>query len=298
MKKKINTLVIGIVVLSLISSIGGLFWKTTNEEEHIVIQNVHGEEVILQGGNGLYKYDSISAVAQGKASDWVTMILALPCLLFSLYGFNQNRFRSRLFLCGTLGYFLYTYMSYTFLWTYNSFFLVYVLLMSLSFFALIAGLCTFPINEVPKHYKERFPTKLLGLYQILGAVLIGLLWMGQIIPTFYGRTPSILEHYTTLVIQGMDLGFIAPMAILSGILLIQRNKIGFLLSPIMIFKSITMLLCICAMMINMILVGVTVNLVEICLFSTLTVFSLVMFVVLFFNISNEKIENSAEIKLL
>jgi hypothetical protein len=63
-----------------------------------------------------------------------------PEVIISLIVANKNSLKGRLLLTGTLGYFLYTYTSYSFLSMYNSFFLIYVSIMSLSFFAFIINI--------------------------------------------------------------------------------------------------------------------------------------------------------------
>lgn len=75
-------LVLCIVVLSLFASVIGIFYNTGPEA--CEIESFKGETIYIHGG-GLYSEDSISIVAQGKAQDIVT-----------------------------LGYFLYTYISYVF----------------------------------------------------------------------------------------------------------------------------------------------------------------------------------------
>jgi hypothetical protein len=62
------------------------------------------------------------------------------------------------------------------------------------------------------------------------------MWLGRIIPSYNNKIVAGLEHYTTLVIQALDLGFIVPVAIISGILLIKNNSLGYLLAPIIIIK--------------------------------------------------------------
>ncbi|OPX85461.1 MAG: hypothetical protein A4E53_03455 [Pelotomaculum sp. PtaB.Bin104] len=53
--------------------------------------------------------------------------------------------------------------------------------------------------------------------------------------------PIALEHYTTLIVQGMDLGLLLPLAVVSGVLLIQKKPFGYLLGPVyFIFLSLLM----------------------------------------------------------
>lgn len=274
-KKYINILVLIIILLSLVASVAGLF--ITGGQGKYDFTTINKETVQIVG-EGLYKNDSVSVVAQGKASDLITLVLGLPILIVSLYFANKNSLKARLLLTGTLGYFLYTYMSYTFLWMYNKFFIVYVLLMSASLFAFILSMLSFDMQKISSYFTEKLPVKFIGGFQIFLAFAIGMLWLGKIAPTIFGNAiPAGLEHYTTLVIQGMDLGFVVPAAILSGILLIKRKPFGYLLSSVMIMKGITMLTSITAMIINQALNGVKMDIVSIIMFpafNLLTIFCL------------------------
>ena len=97
-----------------------------------------------------------------------------------------------------------------------------------------------------------------------------------------------LEHYSTLVIQGMDLGIIVPTAFLSGILIIKRKPFGYLLSSVIIIKGVTMLTCISALIINMLLVGVNMSLAEILVFPLLNLFAIICLILLMKNAKNSE----------
>jgi len=282
LRKSINILGILILVLSAFACILGLTLGGSGESYDFI--SIGGETVRIFG-SGLYKNDSISVVAQGKASDLVTLVLAIPLLLGSLVYANKGSIKARLLLTGTLGYFLYTYMSYTFLWTYNPLFIVYVALMSASFYALTLMILSFDIPRLPDVFSERLPVKFLGGFQGFIAFAIAMLWLGKIAPSILGDAiPLGLEHYTTLVIQGMDLGFIVPTATLSAILLIRRKPLGYLLTSIVVIKGITMLTCISAMIVNSILSGIDVSIVEVVLFFGLNIVSVFTLILLLTNI--------------
>ena len=280
-KKSMTILVLGIVILSFTACIFGLFSAGgTGEYEYKTIN----DEVVKVIGSGLYKNDSISIAAQGKASDLVTIVLGIPLLLISFYYANKGSFRGKIILTGTLGYFLYTFMSYTFLWMYNQFFIIYVMLMSLSLFAFILALMSFDMENIDSNFNEELPVKFLGGFQIFLGFAIGMLWLGKIVPSiFNGAVPVGLEHYTTLVIQGMDLGIVVPAEILSGILLIKRKPFGYLLSPVLIIKGIAMLTCISAMMINMALNSVNMSIGEIVIFPMFSLLAVLCLIILLKN---------------
>jgi len=280
-KRTIYVLVSCISILALVACLFGLFSSGGNGQYEF--KSITKETVTIYG-SGIYKNDSVSGVAQAKASDFVTLVLGIPLIIVSLYFAIRGSFRGRLMLTGTLGYFLYTYMSYTFLLTYNPLFIVYVAIMSASLYSFILSFMSFEIGKVPAMFSQKLPTKLLGGFQLLVGFSLCLMWLGKIAPTiFVGKIPMGLENYTTLVIQGMDLGIIVPAAFLSGILIIKRKPFGYLLSSIIIIKGVTMLTCISAMIINMVGMGVDMSFTEIVVFPILDLFAIVCLILLFRN---------------
>jgi hypothetical protein len=291
-KRELTLLTTIIIALSAIASAIGIF--SIAGKGKYEFQSIRGETVIIYG-KGIYKNDSIAAVAQGIPQDIVTLLVGIPLLILSLYLLKKNYVKGKLLLTGTLGYFLYTYMSYTFLWNYNNLFLIYVMLMSLSFFAFTLSMISFDINRLKLAFKKELPIKFIGGYQIFVGIAIGLLWLGRIAPSITGDTaPLGLEHYTTLVIQGMDLGFVVPVAILSGILLIKRKAFGYLLSSVVIIKGITLLTAITAMIVSQAYAGVPMILLEVIIFLSFDLVSVYCLIVLMRNI-DEKIYIEKEI---
>lgn len=263
-KKSITILSIFIAVLSFVACAYGVFsYEGPGSYEYV---SIHGEKVQLYG-RGLYQKDSLSAAAQGISQDIVTMILGISLLLISLYIYRRGSLKGRLLLTGTLGYFLYTYSSYCFVWIYNSFFLVYVAIMSASFFAFVLAMMSFDIPNLGSCFSEKLPVKRLGGFLVFFGILLGMLWLGRIVPPLInGTLPIGLEHYATLVIQALDLGFVVPIAIVSGILVLKRKAFGYLLSSVICIKSITLASAVTAMLIGQLLAGIEVSLAELLIF--------------------------------
>jgi hypothetical protein len=279
----ISLLVICIVILAIFASTVGIFSSAGSGAYQI--ESFRGE-IIKIHGRGLYSNDSVSVAAQGIAQDIVTVALGIPLLIASLYLSLKGSLKGRLLLTGTLGYFLYTYISYVFLWMYNPMFIVYVILMSASFFAFTLSMMSFDVNNLSSAFDKKLPVKFLGGFQIFFAAALCLLWMGKIIPTITnGTVPVGLEHYTTLVIQGLDLGFIVPLALLSGLLVIKRKPFGYLLSSVIIMKGFTMGAALTAMIIGQYLAGVSMGIIEIIMFP---MFSLLIFYCMILLLKNIK----------
>ena len=256
-KRSISLLTIIIALLSLIASAYGIF--SSGGPGGYEFKAFSGD-VIQIYGTGLYQDNSISLVSQGIAQDIITIILGVPLLIISLLLFRKGLFKGKLLLAGTLGYFLYTYISYTFLWMYNSMFLVYVILMSSSFYAFTLTLMSFDMKNMNSYFNEKIPVKFFSGFLFFLAALLSFMWLGMIIkPLLHGTFPVALEHYTTLVIQAMDLAFVVPTAILAGILLLKRKPFGYLLASIITIKGFSMSTALTAMIIGQILAGVVVS---------------------------------------
>lgn len=287
-KKPISLLIGCIVVLSVFASLVGIFSNAGSGVYEI--ESFRGETIEIYG-RGLYSYDSVSLASQGIAQDIVTIVLGVPLLVISLFFALRGSLKGRLLLTGTLGYFLYTYISYVFLWMYNPMFIVYVILMSASFFSFILLMMSFNINNLDSAFSKKLPVKFLGGFQIFFATALCLLWMKKIIPTITnGTVPIGLEHYTTLVIQGLDLGFIVPIAILSGVLIIKRKPLGYLLSSVIIMKGFTMGAALTAMIISQYLAGVSMSIVEIILFPMLSLLICYCMILLLKNINGKDMD--------
>lgn len=272
MRTKVHIITLIILVLSVFCSLIGLLTSSGAISYDFIA--ITGEIVSIYG-HGIYANDSISIVAQGLASDFITLIIAIPVTVLALYFSQKDSFKGDLVLTGMLGYFLYTYMSYTFLWNYNALFIVYVIIMSLSFFAFLIMMTSFDLKSIKSYFVDPFKAKSIISFQWFVAIMIGMLWLSKITPTWFSTVSPIgLEHYTTLVIQAMDLGFVVPTAIISAILLNQRKPLGYLLSSIVLIKGIALLTSITAMVLSMMLSGIQTSIIEITIFGLLDVFGI------------------------
>jgi hypothetical protein len=239
-RKTIITLSLLIAVFSTIATTMGIFSKDGAGSYQYT--SIRGKEVTIFG-RGLYKDMSAEVAPQGIAQDCITLFVGIPLLLVALWLALRGSERGRYLLTGTLGYFLVTYLFYTVMGMYNQLFLAYVLLMVASFYGFILTLLSFDKKALNSHFKTATPFKATGGFLIFNAVSIGLLWLSIVVPPLLNGTiiPLQVEHYTTLIVQGLDLGILLPAAFISGVLWIKRTPLGYLLAPIyFVFLSILM----------------------------------------------------------
>ncbi|MGJ7921620.1 hypothetical protein [Neobacillus sp. LXY-4] len=285
-KKPISILVLCIIVLSLFASAYGLF-SNQGPGEH-TFTSLEGLTVAIYG-KGLYQNDSVAMAIQARAQDAVTLFLGIPLLSISLYLSRKKSLKGRLLLTGTLGYFLYTYVTYSFIAMYNSFFLIFVALMSLSFFAFVLAVMSFDVEALAESFSIRLPVIFIGSVLLFLSAAVGLLWFGKIVPPLVkGNPPLGLEHYSTMVIQGIDLGIVIPASVLAALLLIKRKPFGFLLSSILMVKMITLLSALTAMIIGQALSGIHMSAGEMIIFPLFNVISIFCLYLILKNLRESK----------
>jgi len=260
-------------LLALFAAGMGLFYQAPGQPYPYT--NHRGETVMING-SGLYYYDTLSTAAQMQGNDLVTLVVGLPLLAISAWLAMRGSFRGHLLLTGTLGFFLYTYLSMSMLTAFNALFLVYVILFSLSLFAFILSMLAFDLKTVPGYFSESLPRKsIAGLMFVVGAFL-SLAWLSRILMPLIQHQIPTLENTTTLVIQSIDLGLIVPMAFLAGVLLLRSSAWGYLLSSVFTMKAICLGLGVSAMGINMTLKGVPDSAAIVLPFLVITLTNLVM----------------------
>ncbi len=239
-RKSITILSSIIIMLAVVAASMGIF--STGGPGPYDIETVRGETVTVYG-KGLYKHMSQDVAPQGIAQDYVTLFVGVPLLILSLFWARKGSLKGRFLLAGTLGYFLVTYLFYLVMGMYSVLFLVYVTLLGTTFFAFAQTLLSFDLNNFAKRFNESTPVKLIGGFLIFNSIAIGLMWLQVVVPPLLDGSiiPGQVEHYTTLIVQGLDLGLLLPLSFVSGLLFIWKKPFGYLLTPVyFIFLSIMM----------------------------------------------------------
>lgn len=238
--KSITILSSVIALLAIVAAAVGIF--SSEGPGSYPVETVRGDTVTVYG-KGIYKHMSAEVAPQGIAQDYVTLFVAVPLLILSLLWVRRDSHRGRFLLAGTLGYFLVTYLFYLVMGMYNALFLVYVILLGTSFFAFAQTMISININELPEHFTWSTPAKWTGGFLIFNSIAIGIMWLGIVVPPLLDGSviPDQVEHYTTLIVQGLDLAILLPLSFISGLLFIRQRPFGYLLAPIyFVFLSILM----------------------------------------------------------
>lgn len=239
-KNIISTLIIVIAVTSSIASLMGIFSDGGNGQ--FEYESIRGQKILIYG-KGLYQHMSADVAIQGIAQDYVTLFAGIPLLIFSLISARKNSLRGLMLLCGTTVYFFVTYLFYMTMGMYNKMFLIYSMNIGLTFFAILLLMNSFNPAEFKSNINSEKTFKYAGIFMVVNSIMVSLLWLGVVVPPLLDGSiiPPQVQHYTTLIVQGFDLGLLLPIGFVVGLLAIKKNPRGYFYTHIyVVFLSILM----------------------------------------------------------
>lgn len=236
-KSVLQWLVPLIAVLALITAGFGLF--SQGGVGLFEFTTVHGSTVEMYG-QGMYRNDSLFAGALFRGTDVVTLFVSIPLLLAGYVLHRRGSLRGGIFMIGVLMYMLYIGVTYTFSAMFNSLFLVYTALFSASLFAVIVVLATFDTQFLAGKVTPGMPRRGIAIFMFVAGLGTLFLWLSELIgPIAAGQAPVNLGPYTTMFTHGFDSAVITPATVITGIFLLQRKPLGYLLAaPLLVLCSL------------------------------------------------------------
>jgi hypothetical protein len=187
---------------------------------------------------------SAEVAPQGIAQDLITLAVAVPLLLLALRAsLRAGSIRARLLLAGVMMYFAVTYLFYLTMAMFNLLFLAYTALLGLSAFALGMTLLGLEARLVRDAFEAAAPLRGAGTFLVVTTSAIALLWLSIVVPPLFDGSivPRETEHYTTLIVQGLDLGLLLPLGFVTGLQMRRRTPFGTVVGPVyLVFLAVLM----------------------------------------------------------
>ena len=190
---------------------------------------------------GICQDNTAFTTAAFRGTDLVSLVVALTVLVGSLWLARRGSPRALLIWLGALGYVAYTYL-YAFAIAWNRLFLVYVALLSLSLFTLVAALTAIDPVQLAGRFDDRTPVRGVGVFMWAIGGMLGLMELAQVVPALIvGDVPDVVIEtgHPTLVIYILDLGLVVPLLLLVGRWLRQRRPFSYVAAPILLVKGVT-----------------------------------------------------------
>jgi len=250
-----NWLIPLIAVLAVITAGVGLF--SQGRDGAFSFRTVYGDTVEIYG-QGIYRHDSTFVAALFKGTDAITLFVGIPLLLVGYLSYRRGSLRGSIFLIGMLLYFLYIGVTYTFSVVFNSLFLVYMALFSASLFATIIMLTTFDTQYLAGKVTTNMPHRGIAIFMFVAGLGTLFLWLSDLIgPIMTGQAPVNLGPYTTMFTHGFDSAVITPATVITGIHLLKRKPLGYLLAAPLLILCTIIGVTVIAQTISQAMVGIT-----------------------------------------
>jgi hypothetical protein len=186
--------------------------------------------------HGLYR-DTSDWIAQTRATDLVTLAVAVPTLVASMLLTARGFQGARVVWAGILGYILYMYTIYAFDVAFNPLFLVYVAALSLAFWSLVALLSLLDPESFHVRGGSGRTVRGIAVFLLVVAALFFMAWMKDIIPAMLGdTTPASLAktRQPTNPVEVLDLSILLPLCVLTAIWLWRRRPWGYALAGLVL----------------------------------------------------------------
>jgi len=217
----------------------------------ILISIATGSELLI---DGLFQGDAATFVAQAMGQDIVTLAVALPALVVCGVLARRGSMRAWLVWLGVLVYLVYTYVIYAFQVRFNPLFLVYVVLLGCSLYALVGGLATTDFERIRARFTGRTPVKVTSVFLVTIVVLFYFSWLREVVPALMsgGVPKSVVDNGTpTNGVHVLDMAWMLPAMGLTAIWLWRKLALGYALAGVLLTFMSVLLLAIMAMAVSM-----------------------------------------------
>jgi hypothetical protein len=196
----------------------------------LVVSSVAG---LLFGQRGLYEPNPATLPAF-LTQDLLSLFVAVPLLLGSMWAANRGSVRGLLLWMGTLFYVAYAY-SYTVLGDRLSpLFLLYAAIVSMALYCLVYLLVSTDAVAVKARFSAHAPTTLAGAFVAFMALALGAMWVAMIVGDLVSGTPPTRVQ---LVVWPLDLIVAFPALFWGGIYLWRRDALGYVVGGIVLLKA-------------------------------------------------------------
>lgn len=230
---------------------------------------------------GFYAKESLNWQAQSAGQDMADLFLVTPALLITAILAARKRKGALLAWAGVVMYIVYSFIIFCFAVHFNRLFLFYCAILGLSFYSLAWFFYTLLITPVSKTQFNEVPRKTTGIYFIILAILFAFLWLSEIIPAIIANDvpESVREAgLFTNAVHVIDLSVILPGMLISGILLLKKRYIGYIMAPVFLSFFILMDITIGGLVVVMIKRGLPGSYILTIIMGALTLFSSILLI--------------------
>lgn len=170
------------------------------------------------------------------AQDIISAVVALALFALAIGAGGRNP-KLELVALGLLGYLFYAYGIYVIERTYNSFYMIYLAVFTLSFWCIVLA-CSSIRNDVLQRAQLSDRVRLASAFgALLQPLIFYPLWISMLLPLM-ARGDQIDSLYSIFI---LDLCFIMPAFLVLAFLMFRRRGFGLVLAPPMYVLGFTLI---------------------------------------------------------
>lgn len=185
--------------------------------------------------------DTAVTAGNARGTDLVILVVAIPALVIAMALTARGSLRAQIVWLGALGYILYNAIFFAFAIAFNPLFLVYIAVLSLALWSLVALLLAVDVAKLRAHFTEHLPIRTIALYLLVTTALFALTWLRDIVPALASNTtPASLDGTRMLTnpIQVVDFAVSFPLTVLAAVWLWQRKAWGYALAGLFLVYGV------------------------------------------------------------
>ena len=240
-REKAPVFILSILAMALLltASLAGII--SDDSGDPYTFTSLRGEDIEIYGGQGIYQNDSVYKAVMFRGFDWASLLVCFPLFVSGIYLYQRGQLKGRLLLGAVFTYFAYIYLIGVMGNAFNIMFLVWTGIFSTGLFGLTLVLKDIDLSALPGKLETDFPRKSLSVYTIALGLFLPISYLAQIIPAYITSSPPMtLDIYTTLELAALEIGIMAPLHIVGGVLLWGRKAWGYVIAiPLALTASIT-----------------------------------------------------------
>jgi hypothetical protein len=199
---------IGLVLVTLAAVLGALLFPDAIHAPAVTVGNLQGTALVLGA-------------------------VTLPVLIAAMVLLARGITVAVVFWLGALGSIAYQSVLFLFGVPFNSYFFLYVAMLSLSIWSIVTLAGRLPIAGVGRRIGGHAPVRLVAGYLLVNAALFLVLWLTSTVPpVLSGEPPAFLDGTGMLTgpVQILDFAFTLPLMTMAAVLLLRRRTWGYVLS--------------------------------------------------------------------
>lgn len=228
-----------------------------------------------------YARDTESLAAQGIGQDIVNLFIVIPLLLLSLIMIRKKHKIFYFIFGGTILYIFYSFIIYCFGVRFNNLFLIYCLILGVSFYTLAIFIYGFNQIGVEYWFDDKTPIRSTSILLIIISIMFYFTWLSDIIPAILNKTvPKSVSDLNLLVnpVHVLDIAITLPGLIISSLLLLNKHRLGYILAPICLVFCVILTIALVGMIVSLKMKGINEDMSIAVIF---IVISLVSFIILY-----------------